>query len=138
MKVDLSLAMRDVSVEIEGAEYPVAKKTIRTDRQLTALLERFQANKDTIKPYEIWLEAISILLGEDVRATLFTAGENENLDRMEAIYWGVLRAYSRNRRDMEQERNSRQMEQLRETIGPLNKELSEMSDVIRMVTDSGE
>ena len=57
---------------------------------------------------------------------------------MEAIYWGVLRAYSRNRRDMEQERNSRQMEQLRKTIGPLNKELSEMSDVIRMVTDSGE
>ena len=69
---------------------------------------------------------------------LFAAGEDENLDRMEAIYWGVLRAYSRNRMDMEQERNSRQVEQLRETIGPLNRELSEMSGVIRMVADSGE
>ncbi len=138
MKVDLSLAMRDVSVEIDGMEFPVAKRTVRTDRQLTKLLERYQAEKDTIKPYEMWLEAIGILLGEDVRAMLFAAGEDENLDRMEAIYWGVLRAYSRNRMDMEQERNSRQVEQLRETIGPLNRELSEMSGVIRMVADSGE
>ena len=47
---------------------------------------------------------LRILLGRRAMKKLFTAGEKENLDRMQRIHDGVLRAFEHNAAQIEEER----------------------------------
>lgn len=102
--MDIDVDIQEVSVEIEGKVYPVAPKTIA----ITEKLKKAQANSEGIKAqYELWLSQLEILLGAKVVRELFPRGKNENLDRMEAIYYGVMDAFDFNGRELRGAHNDR-------------------------------
>lgn len=81
-----------IIVEIEGEEYLVADKTVAVADALEAA-----AKKCVGKPeYMLWKAQLEVLLGKDAVKRLFSSGQNENIDRMERIYQGVLQAFDTN------------------------------------------
>lgn len=88
-----------IIVEIDGEEYPVAEKTVAVADALDAA-----AKKCVGKPeYLLWKAQLEVLLGKDAVKRLFTSGQNENIDRMERIYQGVLQAFEANSKALEAE-----------------------------------
>jgi len=92
MRIDTEIS--PVIVEIEDKEYPVAVKTIEIAEKLQKAEDA--AVKGKKSEFEMWLAHLEILLGRAAVKELFPGGKNENLDRMEAIYYGVLNAFNYN------------------------------------------
>lgn len=103
--------IRDVIVEIDGTEYPVAAKTIDVAEKLEEANRRYVGKA---KQYELWLAHLRILLGADAVKEIFPGGKKENLDRMEAIYLGCMQAFNYNRPKAEE--NEQQLDELKENL----------------------
>ena len=86
--------IRDIIVEIDGAEYPVAAKTIDVAEKLEDANRKYVGKA---RQYELWLAHLRILLGAEAVKEIFPGGKKENLDRMEAIYIGCMQAFNYNR-----------------------------------------
>ena len=81
-----------VRVEIEGRVYALAEKTIAVAGALQHARKKYRSAPG----YRLWLSELRILLGKRAVKKLFTDGERENLDRMQRIHDGVLRAFEHN------------------------------------------
>ena len=81
-----------VRVEIEGRVYALAEKTIAVAEALRAARKKYR----DAPGYRLWMADLKILLGKRAVKRLLTAGEKENLDRMQRIHDGVLRAFEHN------------------------------------------
>lgn len=113
MRIDTDISA--IIVEIEGNEYEVAEKTV-------AVAEKIQkAQNDHVgKPeYQLWLAMIEIILGKSACKKLFPNGKSENLDRMERIYMGVLKAFGHNSEELEEEQRQSRSEGISEQIRPI-------------------
>ncbi|MEA4899327.1 MAG: hypothetical protein VB115_13955 [Christensenellaceae bacterium] len=95
MRIDPDI--KPVVVEIDDKEYAVAAKTVDIAEKLQKAEET--AVKTAKPQFELWLQHLEILLGRAAVRELFPGGKNENLDRMEAIYYGVLDAFNYNGRE---------------------------------------
>lgn len=116
--------IRDVIVEIDGAEYPVAEKTIDVAEKLE------EANKKHVgksRQYELWLAHLRILLGAEAVKALFPGGKNENLDRMEAIYLGCMEAFNYNNKRAESD--ERQLDELKGNLDAIR----QLNELLRRV-----
>lgn len=114
MRIDADI--REVSVEIDGNTYPVAAKTVAVAEKL----KKAQEISEGAKPqYELWLSHLEILLGAKAVRALFPDGRNENLDRMEAIYYGVMDAFDVNGRELRAARSDRLTDQAAELADAL-------------------
>lgn len=88
MHIDTDIA--PVRVEIEGREYPLAPRTARLMKTLKHIEE---TNLRAGKPhYAVEMEQLKLILGREAAWELFGAGGAEDLDRLDAIYYGVLAA----------------------------------------------
>lgn len=105
-------------VEIEDREYPVAEKTIAVAEQLLTARKRL----DGEPIYKLWLAELDILLGKPATRELFPNGNNENIDRLQRIHAGVLRAFDHNAEELQAQEAERQREKL-----------AYMSDVLRQI-----
>ena len=81
-----------VRVEIEGRVYPLAEKTIGVAEALCRVRKKYR----DAPGYKLWMAELKVLLGRRAVKKLFTDGEKENLDRMQRIHDGVLRAFEHN------------------------------------------
>jgi len=100
MRIDTEIS--PVIVEIEDKEYPVAVKTIEIAEKLQKAEDA--AVKGKKSEFEMWLAHLEILLGRAAVKELFPKGKAENLDRMEAIYYGVMNAFDYNGREAREAR----------------------------------
>ena len=89
-----------VRVEIEGRVYALTEKTIAVAEALCAARKKYR----DAPGYRLWMAELKILLGKRAVKRLFTEGERENLDRMQRIHNGVLRAFEHNAAQIEEER----------------------------------
>ena len=89
-----------VRVEIEGRTYALAEKTIAVADALCAVRRKYR----DAPGYRLWMAELRILLGKRAVKKLFTDGEKENLDRMQRIHDGVLRAFEHNAAQVEEDR----------------------------------
>lgn len=118
MRIDTEI--RPVIVEIDGKEYDVAPKTVE-------LLEKLRGVEDAaVKAgkmrHEMEIEQLELLLGRQAVRELFKAGKNENVDRVDAIYYGVLEAFdasSRERREARTDAMADEFRAIAETLKPL-------------------
>lgn len=118
MRIDTEI--RPVIVEIDGKEYDVAPKTVE-------LLEKLRGAEDAaVKAgkmrHEMEMEQLELLLGRQAVRELFKAGKNENVDRVDAIYYGVLEAFdasSRERREARTDAMADEFRAIAETLKPL-------------------
>ena len=118
MRIDTEI--RPVIVEIDGKEYDVAPKTVE-------LLEKLRGVEDAaVKAgrmrHEMEIEQLELLLGRQAVRELFKAGKNENVDRVDAIYYGVLEAFdasSRERREARTDAMADEFRAIAETLQPL-------------------
>lgn len=118
MRIDTEI--RPVIVEIDGKEYDVAPKTVE-------LLEKLRGVEDAaVKAgkmrHEMEMEQLELLLGRQAVRGLFKAGKNENVDRVDAIYYGVLEAFdasSRERREARTDAMADEFRAIAETLKPL-------------------
>lgn len=119
--------IQPVIVEIEDKEYPVAAKTAEVAEKLR------KADDDAVgakKPqYEAWKAQLEILLGRAAVKELFPGGKAENLDRMEAIYYGVMAAFDYNGREAREAR----AEETAATAKDLAEALKPLADLLAMV-----
>lgn len=97
-----------VRVEIEGRVYALAEKTIAVAEALRRVRRKY---RDT-PGYRLWLAELRVLLGKRAVKKLFTDGERENLDRMQRIHDGVLRAFEHNAAQIEEEHLAAALRQL--------------------------
>jgi len=110
-----------IIVEIEDNEYEVAPKTV-------AIAEKIiKAEKDFVgqPEYKLWLATLEILLGKESCKILFKSGKNENLDRIERIYKGVLKAFSHNSDELEEESRAERLDGISERIKPITELLKQ-------------
>ena len=105
-----------ITVEIDGAEYEVAEKTIEVAEKLIAARAKCIGRAE----YHLWLAELEILLGKNAVRELFKAGKKENLDRMERIHAGVLEAFEYNHDQLEADKTLRTTERLSDAIAPIN------------------
>lgn len=118
MRIDTEI--RPVIVEIDGKEYNVAPKTVE-------LLEKLRGVEDAaVKAgkmrHEMEMEQLELLLGRQAVRELFSAGKKENVDRVDAIYYGVLEAFdasSRERREARTDAMADEFRAIAETLTPL-------------------
>lgn len=113
MKIEAEIL--PVSVEIDGATYPVATKTIAA----AARLARAAAQPDRPK-YQVWLEQLRIVLGPEPVKTLFPGGKAENLDRMEHIHAEVMTAFDFNATRLRKEREKAELDHLHDLADTLS------------------
>lgn len=126
MRIDTEI--RPVIVEIDGKEYDVAPKTVE-------LLEKLRHAEDTaVKAgkmrYEMEIEQLEILLGRQAVRELFSAGKRENVDRVDAIYYGVLDAFDASSRERREARTDAMADEFRAMAEAL-KPMAEMMALIR-------
>ena len=107
-----------ITVEIEDREYPVAEKTVAIAEQLLAAQKRL----DGEPVYKLWLAELDVLLGKPATRELFPNGKDENIDRLQRIHAGVLRAFDHNAELLQDQETERQREKL-----------AYMSDVLRQI-----
>lgn len=118
MRIDTEI--RPVIVEIDGKEYDVAPKTVE-------LLEKLRGVEDAaVKAgkmrHEMEIEQLELLLGRQAVRELFSAGKRENVDRVDAIYYGVLEAFdasSRERREARTDAMADEFRAIAETLKPM-------------------
>lgn len=114
-----------VVVEIDDREYEVASKTVDIAERLQKA--EMSATKSGKLAFELWREHLEILLGRAAVKDLFPNGKNENLDRMEAIYYGVMDAFNFNARDRHEARRKAsvsEVEDIADALKPLGELLS--------------
>ena len=109
-----------VRVEIQGREYALAPRTAR----LTEKLRRAEASglREGKPHYKVELEQLSLLLGRSAVRELFRGGGAENLDRLDAIYYGALAALetpARRRREQHTQALKAELQGLAEAVRPL-------------------
>ena len=128
MRIDTEI--RPVIVEIDCKEYDVAPKTVE-------LLEKLRGVEDAaVKAgkmrHEMEMEQLELLLGRQAVRELFKAGKNENVDRVDAIYYGVLEAFdasSRERREARTDAMADEFRAIAETLKPLAEMMALMRNV---------
>lgn len=128
MRIDTEI--RPVIVEIDGKEYNVAPKTVE-------LLEKLRGVEDAaVKAgkmrHEMEMEQLELLLGRQAVRGLFKAGKNENVDRVDAIYYGVLEAFdasSRERREARTDAMADEFSAIAEALKPLAEMMALMRNV---------
>ena len=126
MHIDTEI--RPVIVEIDGKEYDVAPKTV-------ALLEKLRGAEDAaVKAgkmrHAMEIEQLEILLGRQAVRELFSAGKRENVDRVDAIYYGVLDAFDASSRERREARTDAMADEFRAMAEAL-KPMAEMMALIR-------
>lgn len=121
MRIDTEI--NPIVVEIEDKEYEVAPRTVEVAEKLKRAEET--AIKDKKPEFSLWLAQLEILLGRAAVKELFPGGKGENLDRMEAIYYGVLNAFDYNGREARDARTEETVEQAKE-ISEALKPLAEL------------
>ena len=115
--------IKAITVEIEEKEYPVAAKTVEIADRLAEA-----AKKCAGKPeYKLWLAELEVLLGKAAVKELFASGRRENIDRIQRIHAGVLRAFDYNADALQEEETQRQQE----LIAPLTELLRQISAMNR-------
>lgn len=77
-------------VEIEGREYPLAPRTARLAEKLRRVEEA--GLREGRPHHKVEMAQLSLLLGRKAARELFPRGGGEDLDRLDAIYYGVLAA----------------------------------------------
>lgn len=105
----INTEIKEIIVTIDGTDYPVAEKTIDVAERLRKAEEQHAGKSPA---YELWLAHMKIMLGDEAVKALFPKGRNENLDRMENVYYGVLSAFDYNGSEMREERSSEMMDEL--------------------------
>lgn len=126
MRIDTEI--RPVIVEIDGKEYNVAPKTVE-------LLEKLRGVEDAaVKAgkmrHEMEMEQLELLLGRQAVRELFSAGKRENVDRVDAIYYGVLEAFDASSRERREARTDAMADEFR-AIADTLKPLAEMMALMR-------
>lgn len=121
----IQTAVEPVTVEIDGAEYAVAEKTIAVAEELLAAQRKAVGRPE----YQLWLAELEILLGRAAVKKLFRGGKRENIDRLQQIYAGVCRAFERNADRIEQERAAQKagaLGEIAEVLAPINELLRQL------------
>ena len=111
-----------VLVEIEGAEYEVAPKTVAVADALIDAAARCDGKPE----YKQYLADLEVLLGADAVRRLFPDGKRENIDRMQRIHAGVLEAFEYNSRAVQEQKAQRQ----RESLEPMSDFLRQLSQAL--------
>ena len=104
-----------VCVEIEGREYPLAPRTAR----LMEKLRRAEAAglREGRPHHRVEMAQLSLLLGRKAVRELFPRGGGEDLDRLDAIYYGALSALEAPARLRRAQHTRSLAEELRELAG---------------------
>lgn len=123
----INTEIKPVVVEIDDKEYEVAPKTV----EIADKLQRAEdaAIKGKKAQFEMWLAHLEILLGRAAVKELFPGGKGENLDRMEAIYYGVLDAFDYNGRETREARAEATVEEAR----AISDALKPLADLMAML-----
>lgn len=106
----IDTTVRDVSVAIDGAVYPVAAKTVAVADKLREA--SLCAAKEELPKWKLWRMYLVIVIGRAAVAELFSSKEDEDLDRMEAIYTGVMAAFDYNGKKLRAEREKAELDHL--------------------------
>lgn len=112
-----------VIVEIEDKEYPVTEKTVETADKLAEAAKKCAGQPE----YKLWLAELEVLLGKNAMKELFNSGKKENIDRIQRIHAGVLRAFDHNADTLQEEETARQQE----ALAPLTELLRQLANVSR-------
>ena len=121
MRIDTDI--KTVLVEIDGEEYEVAENTIATFEKIDKVMTDM-VGKPT---FRVWMAVIEILLGKTAYKKIFSDGKNENIDRIERIYEGVMKAYRYNSETFREEQEQEKSDNVADRIKPITDMVKELN-----------
>lgn len=110
---------RDIIVSIGGKEYPLAKRTEKTEKAL----REHNRKVSTTTQYESDMDLVRILLGNAAMKELFPLGEDEDLDRLHLIAVRLSMIYESEYQRIEAmrfEKEINQLDELSEKLKPFS------------------
>ena len=113
---EINTTVIPAQVKIEGEIYDVAERTVTLLNKLMAL--GTQLNDRPL--YEFHLAALREILGQDAFDHLFTAGDDENVDRIQLIYDGVMEEFTGNEKRIQAQQVQAATDQVRAVFNPIN------------------
>lgn len=115
----------EVIVEIEDKEYTVAPRTVEIMDKLIEVGKDYAGKPN----YRLWMAELEVLLGKKACHELFTGGKSENVDRLQMIYSGVVRAFQHTDEEISAQTRERAAESIATALAPLNEFLKRVNDV---------
>ena len=119
-------------VEIEGREYPLAPRTARLAEKLRRVEEA--GLREGRPHHKVEMAQLSLLLGRRAARELFPRGGGEDLDRLDAIYYGVFAALEAPARLHRAQHTRALAEELRELAGAVRP----LAEVAALLQSPGE
>ena len=120
----------EVIVEIEDKEYSVAPRTVEVmDKLIEASLNN--AGKAN---YKLWMAELEILLGKEACRELFTGGKGENVDRLQMIYSGVVKAFQHMDEEISNNTRERDIQAVATALAPVNELLKNIKSMEKKTT----
>ena len=122
----------EVIVEIEDKEYTVAPRTVEIMDKLIEVGKDYAGKPN----YRLWLAELEILLGKKACKELFPDGKNENVDRLQMIYSGVVRAFQHTDEEISTLTREREMQAVATALAPVNELLRNIKTMEKKSTGS--
>jgi len=126
MRIDTEVAKQEIFVEIEDKEYKIAEKTVKTSEKVMKIVNKINniSSGKYMMNSEIWLGVLDVLLGTDAVKELFPDSSEENMDRMQIIYFGCLEAYNSVTEQVNKEQEGNELK-------PYKEQMKEMKEIIK-------
>ena len=120
----------EVIVEIEDKDYPVAPRTVEV---MDKLIEAGLNNAGKAN-YKLWMAELEILLGKEACRELFTGGKGENVDRLQMIYSGVVKAFQHMDEEISNNTRERDIQAVATALAPVNELLKNIKSMEKKTT----
>ena len=121
-----------VVVEIDDNEYELADRTIELLKKLVKIEDDSVMN-GRLEP-EKQMEQLQMLMGKEAVRKIFPKGQKENADRLNAIYYGVIRAFDMNAAKVREENAQARREELNAVTEPLKP----LAEVLAAMKNNGD
>lgn len=115
IRIDTTIEPR--VVEIDDREYAVAPRTIEVEERLLEVARKYTGKSPA---YKGELAELRVLLGEAACRELFAQGDRENVDRIDRIYFAVVRVYKAEEEEREARDVERKAQQAASALAPVN------------------
>ncbi len=128
MKINMN-DIKKIVVEINGSRYEVSARTLAKEKELADINEN--ASHNTVYEHEKLM--ITAMIGTDAYDKIFPVEEEINMDFMDAVYYGLVDAYTQNEQERKKRDEAEKAKELARQLKPLTDATRELAPAMEAV-----
>lgn len=124
-KFSVSFEESDVSIEIDGVEYPIPPRSARLEKLIA---EREKRLAD-VSELDGNIDILVILLGVEAVVNIFPNGAESCLDKLAKVAFYAIKAYNTDKEKLEMERINDKLDPITQKLDSVAKSLGSVRDI---------